>query len=112
MRRAHDRTKTVGASEIGQCSRRIWYVKQTQAHDTTAQCRLSALVQNDSRRVASMLPRRATTSCLTLPATRVFSTNSTRARCWRHRVGVIARDAFGTAPQRLGRHGGHWRMRR
>lgn len=29
----HDRTKTVGASEIGQCARRVWYIKQQEAHD-------------------------------------------------------------------------------
>jgi hypothetical protein len=29
----YDRAKTVGASEVGQCSRRIWYIKSTQAHD-------------------------------------------------------------------------------
>src|ERR1035437_5590327 len=29
----HDRTKTVGASEIGTCSRRVWFGKQEHAHD-------------------------------------------------------------------------------
>ena len=29
----HDRTKTIGASEIGQCSRRVWYVKNKQPQD-------------------------------------------------------------------------------
>jgi hypothetical protein len=29
----HDRSKTVGASEIGQCERRIWYVKQKHDQD-------------------------------------------------------------------------------
>lgn len=29
----HDRSKTVGASEIGQCSRRVWYIKNSHPHD-------------------------------------------------------------------------------
>lgn len=31
--KAWDRSKTVGASEIGQCSRRVWYSKNKQPHD-------------------------------------------------------------------------------
>ena len=30
----HDRTKTVGASEVGTCSRRVWYTKQSHDKDT------------------------------------------------------------------------------
>jgi hypothetical protein len=39
---SHDRTKTIGSSEIGQCSRRIKYIKSEHQHDATYKQRWGA----------------------------------------------------------------------